>query len=214
MTVSILAVDSTDDWTTAEVDFDDGGGAQTFTPSGDVHNALEWLTEFIDWFDSTFGEIPSWSQATDGAGGGVLTFTTIGSYSATATAAAQSLVGLSAVYGSGSTFAAAGAAASTLSPALPLSWGAYRRGLTWEAARSGAGTTGGDALGAGVRRPILAGAGSPAEAFRLAEIARAARHPRLVTVYDGSTFIEASVGQITRNRTRPGVHRLALEVLA
>lgn len=213
MTVSILAVDSTDDWTTAEVDFDDGGGAQTFTPSSDVHNALEWLVEFLDWFGNTFAETPAWSQATDGAGGGVLTFTTIGSYSATATAAAQSLVGLSAVY-SGSTFAAASAAASTLSPAMPLSWGAYRRGLTWEAARSGAGTTGGDALGVGVRRPVLAGAGSPAEAFRLAEIARASRHPRLVTVYDGTTFVEASVGQITRDRTRPAVHRLALEVLA
>jgi len=214
VTVSLLALQDANDWTAATVDWDAGGGAVTFTPSSAVRDALGWTFECLQFLVDEGDPGPSWSFAADGAGGAVITITTTNSWSAVVSATAQSYMGWSGVYASGTTFAGSSSAATTFAPAMALSWGAYRRGMRWEAQAAAAGAMGGDALAVGVRRPVMQGAGSPAEAFRLAELALVARHPRTALVWDGSVVISVSVGQITREPARPLVYRLRLEVLA
>jgi len=212
VTVDLFAIDSYDAWTTATITADDGGGAQTFTPGADVHNGLQWVDAFVGWLYVQFGDVATWQHTALDDRGVRIEITASNTYTWTASSAAQSLLDMDA----GDTSDAwelRDVATAWCQTSHPLAFGAYRRAATWDAVRAGTGTAGGSSLAVGVRRPVLAGLTEARGAWRLAELSRAAKHPRSITVWDGLTLLDLSLGLATRQRSRPGVYRLEFEVL-
>lgn len=213
MSVRLIAIDNRDAWTAATVTANPGAGAQTFTPSASVYNALQWLQEFVAWFGSAFSDTASWSFAANADHSAVIVVSVDQVYTWTASSSAQSLLGI-ASGASSAEFELDGAKTTWADGSRSLAFGAYRNALTWDDASSGTGASGGSSLGAGVKRPILSGLTGARGAWRLSEISRAARSPRSITIYDGSTFVAMSLGAATRQRSRPGIYRIEFEVLA
>jgi len=210
--IELLAFDSADAWTTATITADKGSGAQTFTPAATVHNAIQWTEAFVAWLASVHSDSATWAFTGNGDRSADITITASSTYSWTASSVAQSLLGVAAS-GTSAAWSLQSVATTWCQPSKPLAFGAYRHGLTWDAIKAGSGAAGGSSLAVGVRRPVLAGLTEARGAWRLAQLSRASRHPRSITVYDGLTSVDLSLGSATRERSRPGIYRLQFEVL-
>ena len=213
MTVELFAIDSADAWTTATITADDGGGAHTFTAGADVRNGLQWVSAFLDFLFVQFGDVAAWEYNAHDDRSVRIDITGSQTYTWTASSAAQSLLDMDAGDTSDQ-WELRDVSTAWSQTRHPLSFGAYRRAVTWEAVRAGTGAAGGSSLAAGVRRPVLAGLTEARGAWRLAELSRRARHPRSITVWDGLSFLDLSLGLATRQRSAPGVYRIEFEVLA
>ena len=212
MTVELIAIDSRDVWTAATMTVDTGGPAVNFQPTANVHNAIQWTEEFVAWLLFAWGDAATWDYSANADRSADIAIEGSLAYNWTASSAAQSLLGLDPT-GAGSSWDLRSCATLWSQTSPPLAFGAYRRAYEWQASAAGSGASGGSSLGVGVRRPVLEGLTDARGAWRLAELSRAANHPRSVTVWDGITSIDLSLGEATRRRSRPGIYRLSFEVL-
>lgn len=55
----MICLRTTDDWTTATITLDDGGGPQVFTPTAAVHDARAAAVEFAAFFTATYAVTPT-----------------------------------------------------------------------------------------------------------------------------------------------------------
>ena len=124
----MLSFRTGDDWTSATLTVDSGGGPTVITLAATSVSAYDAMQQVVTDVTSAVGGTWSWSWASDSSTrGAIVTLTGDVSMTLVANATAQSLLGFSASYGSATTFAATAAAQATLDPAAQVSirqaWG-------------------------------------------------------------------------------------------
>ena len=213
----MIAIRTTDAWTTATITLDDGGGAQVFSTIAD--NAYDAAEEFVQWVDGTFGDTSSWSWSRDPlSGGALIAFLLPIGYTMTTNAAAQSILGAAAAGGPGMTATLWTAPAGSIAPPT-TAFSAYLDNAF------AAATTRGTASGAGVARVAIGGMTAfnmgvrwPAYAIdmeRIRAVQVDAVSPREAYIYGGAYgWILASLGVITLARSGLKLWRATVEVRA
>ena len=196
----MLALRTSADWTAAQLTVDEGGGAQTYTFAAGENSAYDAMVAVVAWATTTFAGTYSWSYATDSTTRGtLLTFASTNAHTLVANAAAQTLLGFSASYGSATSHVAAAAAAGTWHPALALSIGNWQRSLG-DGMASGVEATRPGVPGLAATQPVLQHPASKLEASRLVSASSVAANPRKGWLYqshiDGGTWRLCSVGQV------------------
>lgn len=213
----MIAVSTTDAWTSAQITVDDGGGAQNWSPSAGEDNAYLALESFRSWMDSTFTVTSSWTWGRDATAGTLSVMFTFGaSVDFTANSTAQSIFGVSASE-SGVTEAEMDNIAGTLAPDNPGVYvyaDNYHQSVADAAAGAGVGAVRNAAPGAQPYRPRIAWPGNTVDCERLRLVLASASNPRAANLYAVDTgWISVAFGRVTRSGRR-GRYRFAAEVLA
>lgn len=215
----MLSLETVDDWTSIAVDFDDGFGAQTWSPAATVLSAYDALEDLRLWLDATFaGELSSWGWGVLNAGATFL-ITTTNAYDVTnANAAAESIMGFDNAYPPAQmSIVGVGRMAGTWEPAANVAVRRWFASPLFDGDPAGVGYVGGIVGATSVRRPKITAVATGSESARLAEVAARASHPRRAALYDyfAQTWRDPiSVGRIRRQRAGFGGYRIDFEALA
>lgn len=202
----MLSIRTSDDWSAATVTFDDGGGPVAINIGADSRSAYDAMTQIVDEAAVNHGGSWSWSWAAQSDRGALITITAGVAVSATFNAAAQSLLGFSASYGSGTTIAAASSAKGTLDPAVQLSvrgaWGT----LPGDETAGGTGALRMGSPGVSMFALKVATALDAVGTGRLQSVLDAARNPRQGWLYQehigGGTWRLAALGEFALSHNR------------
>jgi len=213
----MIAIATSHDWLGASIDIDVGGPPQTFVASA-AADAASAMDELAAWAAVTFGGVWSWQATRDAiTSGWVITLSTLGAYSISASATAQPLYGLAAgVHGPASSITFDTAAAGTWAPLGGVAvdrWSRYDD-EAWPA--SGVGVARLSSPSTAPYRPEIRAAGTALDAARFATIAAAYGSPRRVRVRDDSVspapWRSGTLGAVSRARIAGAWWSWSLEV--
>lgn len=211
----MIALFTTDAWSTISIDFNDGGGAQTYTPSPATIDAYSLAEDLIDWLNTTYpGDSWSWSWARDTTtGGATLTYTaTTNTYNITANGGAQDVLGVSASYTGVSTMS--GVAESTVAPLGPWSVTLWYASSAGGGVGSGAGAVRVGCPGTAPIAPNLQCVMAPVDLARWTSQAASMSTRRRAYVYDlgADAWRLVSVGRADASRSLVDRWRMSVEV--
>lgn len=210
----MIALATIDDWTTVDLQFDNGvDPALSFVPTSAVSSLVELLVELQAWLLAQFADATTFDVAAGSDGGIVATLLCSSSYTLTANAAAQSLLGFGGSTGPAATLAATSSAAGTLgSQAVELQ--RYWRDAGFEGDASASGSTCSSSAGTAARRPALALVLQAAQAHRWATLQSRIATPRASWLWRSSSWSSVVLGASTRERVGLVWWRLRFEVRA
>jgi len=212
----VIALFTTDAWSAISIDFDDGGGVQTYAAAAnEPTDAYSLAVDLLDWLQTNFpGDGWGWTWARDTTtGGATLTYSADSNYDITPNATAQSLMGTAAAYVGVSTFG--GLHAGTVAPLGPWSVTLWYASSAGGGVASGSGAVRNACPGTAPIAPKLECVGEHVDAARwTAEAARFATRRRAY-VYDlgNDAWRLVSVGAVSTTHREPTLVRLSVEVM-
>lgn len=196
----MFALRTRDDWTTARITIDDGGGAQFLDLAATDNSARDAMESIVSWATATFVPEFSWSWAANTDGGALLEISANNAFSMVANAGAQSILGWAGSYSSDTAHGAINSCAGTLDPAVSV---AYRQALPQleeSNIASANGTLRVGVAGLGLHAANVDTVLTALETGRLQSVTASAATPREAWIYqrhiDAGTWRLAALGAI------------------
>jgi len=209
----MLALRTTDSWSSISISFNDGTGAQAYTPTAGVADAYALAEDMVAWLASAFGALWVWSWARDATtASGDITYTALnGTWDITPNATAQSLMGVAAAYVGVTVMN--GLHAGTQAPSLIWSVRNWTQDASGGGMASGTGAIRKVVPGLAPRRPDLECAGDSIDAARLTSILASSANPRTAQVYEAhaDTWRLVSLGPVTSRKSGKLTWRISID---
>jgi hypothetical protein len=213
LATTMAAFSTRDDWTAAILTWDDGvNPASNWSPTSAVADVVEAATELAAWIVATLSVSATVGWYYNSTGSGSFEVEVGGTFTVTANAAAQALLGWDASIGPSDTFGGstigAGVVATTAIE-LRRQW----RDPAGAGDGHGSGSVMGTVPGLAAQRPAVALILNPAQAARLSSILPALASPRVVQLLVDDTWSDYVCGPMRRERLVTNVWRVSIEAV-